>query len=97
MKRLAILLPAALFALPAPAQDAPRPAPRCAPATDMRSTLLEAFGEERRFVGLIESKGVLELYSGPDSWSLTLTRPDGTACLVAAGYAHFLIPPGEPA
>ncbi len=97
MKRLAFILLAALFAQPAPAQDTPRQMPRCAPAADMRALLRDAFDERRRFAGLIADQGVLELYSGPDSWSLTLTRPDGTACLIAAGYDHFLIPPGEPA
>ncbi len=97
MKRLAILLLAALFARTAPAQERVQPVARCAPAGDMRATLLEVFGETRRFAGLVPDEGVLELYSGPDSWSLTLIRPDGTACLIAAGFDYFLIPPGEPA
>ena len=97
MKRLVILLLMGSCALPAPAQERVQPVARCAPAGDMRATLLEAFGETRRFAGLVSDEGVLELYSGPDSWSLTLIRPDGTACLVAAGFDYFLIPPGEPA
>ncbi len=97
MRRLVILLLAGSCALPATAQERMQPMARCADAEDMRATLLEAFGEKRRFAGMIEGEGLIELFSGPTSWSLTMTTPDGQACLIAAGYAHFLIPPGDPA
>ncbi len=97
MKAAALALAVASCAAAAPAQEAGRELERCARAEDMRALLADSFGEARRFAGLIDGRGVIELFTGDASWTLTLTTQDGTTCLIAAGYAHFLVPPGEPA
>lgn len=97
MRALAFSIVVAFLALPAPAQESARAMPRCGAVQAMRDALSEAFGEERRFAGLVDGRGVVELFVGPSSWSLTLTTPDGQTCLIAAGYDFFMIPAGDPA
>ena len=97
MKAVLFMLAALSWIGPARAQEAPEAVQRCGDIDEMRALITDSFGEARRFAGLIDGRGVIELFAGDASWSLTLTTPDGTTCLIAAGYAHFLVPPGEPA
>ncbi|MEM1383580.1 MAG: hypothetical protein AAF713_00310 [Pseudomonadota bacterium] len=51
---------------------------------------LEAkYGETRSSYGLSQGKGVVEVYSNPDTgtWTVLITNAQGTACLMAAGEA----------
>lgn len=58
----------------------------CAPRDALVERLSEVYGEERRAVGLVNGGGVIEMFVSPSgSWTLALTRPDGVACLMAAG------------
>jgi len=51
--------------------------------------LAERYGESRAGVGVQDSRSLIEIWTSRDSgtWTLTLTRPDGTACVIASGVA----------
>lgn len=72
-----------LLTLHAAAQSAPP----CGPRQQVIDRLTKDFGESRRAIGLAGPSAVMELFASDDggTWSITLTRPDGRTCLVAAG------------
>lgn len=80
---LSIALAGAL-ALPAAAQT-----PVCAPRADLVRTLEQAYGETRRGAGLQSADALFEIFASTEtgSWTVLITRTDGTACAVAAGEA----------
>jgi hypothetical protein len=91
---------AAFALLPATA----RAAAQCAPRDTVAANLASQFGEIRRIIGLAQDNTVMELYAAPETgtWTLTVTLPDGTTCLVAAGSrfeatADILPAKGDPA
>ncbi len=45
-------------------------------------------------MGLAEGRGVVELYASEEtgSWTILMTRPQGIACLMAAGQAFQIEP-----
>ena len=62
----------------------------CAPRAMLAEALTAAFDERLRAVGVMEDDGrraaVVEIWTGPMStWSIVVTRADGTSCLVVAG------------
>jgi hypothetical protein len=61
----------------------------CGKRTDIVRQLDEKYGETRRSMGLSEGKGVVELYASDEtgSWTILLTTPQGTACMMASGEA----------
>lgn len=79
----------------------------CGPRADFAAGLATGFGEVRHGAGLTvgpDGKAqVLELFtSETGSWTLIVTQPDGTTCLVASGQAwenlaEDLPDAGEPA
>ena len=72
---------------PAPAQ-AQTGQPGCGMRDRMVDHLKTTYGEVRRGGGLQSATGLMELYvSEEGSWTLLLTRPDGTSCPVAVGEA----------
>lgn len=84
----ALMLPAlagiVLPAAPAAAQMI------CGKRGDMVRQLDEKYGETRQSMGLSEGQGVVELYASEEtgSWTILLTSPQGTTCLMAAGEAY---------
>jgi hypothetical protein len=72
---------AALAANPAQAQSV------CGPRDDIVRHLGERYGETRQSLGLAGGRGVVELYANSESgsWTILITSPQGTACLMAAG------------
>ena len=80
---LSALAGIALPATPATAQMV------CGKRTDMVRQLDEKYGETRRSLGLAEGRGVVELFASEEtgSWTILLTSPQGTACMMAAGEA----------
>ena len=91
------LAAALLLPIPASAQ------PQCAPRPVVIERLATAFGESRQSVGLTQGNRVIELFASTESgtWTITVTLPDGTTCLVAAGtafeaIAEALPPSGTP-
>ncbi len=100
---LAIVAGVVLPAAPAEAQAAPA-APAgaqftqvqmvCGKRADMVRQLSEKYGETRRSMGLAEGRGVVELYASEEtgSWTILITSPQGTACMMAAGQAFQVEP-----
>ena len=82
-----------LPASPAGAQMA-RPQMVCGKRTDMVRQLGEKYGESRRSLGLSGARGVVEIFASEatGSWTILLTSPQGTACLMAAGEAFQIVP-----
>jgi hypothetical protein len=65
------------------AQGAPA---QCGPRGQVAATLAERYGETRRAIGLAANNTVMEVYASDEgSWTITVTMPDGTMCLLAAG------------
>ncbi|MBA3326141.1 MAG: hypothetical protein H0T41_13030 [Rhodobacteraceae bacterium] len=70
---------------------APQPAPAqtraCAERAQVVERLAERYGETLQSMGMHANNGLLEVYvSGPGgTWTILVTSPDGTACLIAAG------------
>lgn len=59
----------------------------CAARDHVVSRLAERYGETRQSMGLNQDQGLIEVYASDDtgSWTILLTRPDGTTCLLASG------------
>ncbi|MDZ4134549.1 MAG: hypothetical protein U1D06_03000 [Paracoccaceae bacterium] len=62
-------------------------AAQCGPRGPILAQLAERFGETRRSVGLADNNMVIEVFASAktQSWTITVTTPDGNTCLVAAG------------
>jgi len=84
-KTVSAALAVALIGAPALAQS---PTP-CAPREKMVSQLQDKYGETRRGVGLQNKGSITEIYASEKTgtWTIIVTRPNGTACAVAAGEA----------
>ena len=84
-KRKTTLLLAAAIALPATAADAAR----CVPRAEALSALTERYGETRRGIGLDSRGTVVEVFAAEaGGWTILVTRPDGTSCMVASGTGY---------
>ena len=61
----------------------------CGKRNDILRQLDEKYGETRRSLGLAQGRGVVELYASDEtgSWTILLTNPQGTTCMMAAGEA----------
>ncbi len=59
----------------------------CAERTKVVERLSEKYGETLQSMGLQQSDSVMEIYASEETgtWTILITRPDGQACLVAAG------------
>jgi hypothetical protein len=87
-----------LIAAPAMAQN-----PNCADRNQIVARLAKDYGETLQSVGMNGDNAVLEIYASEDTgtWTILVTRPDGVACMIAAGEmwegdAVPLTKPGEP-
>ena len=69
----------------------------CAPRDSLVSHLGERFGEVPTARGLTAAGTVIEvLASAGESWTIIVTSPDGTACIVATGQAWSPVSPIRP-
>lgn len=59
----------------------------CAPRPMVLERLANNYGETRQSVGLGANNAVIEVFASAEtgSWTITVTKPDGTTCLVASG------------
>ena len=90
MKALMLTALAVLLAWPATAQQ-------CAPYGDM-ANIIAREGQARRGMGLDAGEQLPTLWTAPDgAWTLTITKPDGTTCVVGTGTAYSPLsdPAGE--
>jgi hypothetical protein len=90
---VSIFIGMALSATPARAQLM-RSQMMCGKRIDMVRQLGEKYGESRRSMGLAGRRRVIELFASEvtGSWTILLTSPQGTACLMAAGEAFQVEP-----
>ena len=59
----------------------------CHPRDLVVTRLAERYGESRQSIGLAANNTVVEVFASLDTgtWTITVTRPGGPACLVASG------------
>jgi hypothetical protein len=59
----------------------------CAERAQVVTRLAEKYGETLQSMGLHQSDAVMEIYASEETgtWTILVTRPDGQACLIAAG------------
>ena len=88
MSRLAPLFPAlaALLVFPVLA-DAQTARTLCAERDQIVGTLTGYFGETARSWGMGPAGRIVEIFASEETgtWTITVTAPDGTTCLVASG------------
>ncbi|MGR3714965.1 MAG: hypothetical protein ACU0A6_17800 [Shimia sp.] len=61
----------------------------CAARTDVIARLADRYGETRQALGLAQQGAVIEIFASDTTgtWTITVTAPNGTSCLVASGQA----------
>jgi hypothetical protein len=76
--------------------------PQCGLRASVLEQLADRYGEARRGIGIAANGMVMELFAntGSQSWTITVTTPQGQTCLVASGtgyeaLAEVVPPPGE--
>lgn len=98
--RIALFLAFAVWCLMLLAREAL--AETCGPYDGVSEGLRTGYGETPRFHGLTEGSGalmVVTLNEDSGSWTVLMVRPDGFACMVAAGSVGALVkapPEGVP-
>ncbi len=72
------------FVVPAHAQGA-----SCADRNLIVERLSTKYGETRQSAGLNQNNGMVEVFASNDTgtWTILVTMPNGTSCLMAAGKA----------
>ncbi|MEQ3625863.1 MAG: hypothetical protein ABNH26_08150 [Celeribacter sp.] len=72
------------------AQNVFSPNANCAAREAVLARLANGYGETRQSVGLGSDQALVETYANDESgsWTITVTLPDGTTCLLAAGQAY---------
>lgn len=87
---------AAILAGPSllPIQAPEHPQSVCAERMALLSSLQREYSEAPTAVGLASNGSVVELLTTTDgkTWTLLMTQPDGTSCVVAAGEAWESLP-----
>jgi hypothetical protein len=74
----------ALFLLASPAFAEPT----CAPIAEAMASLANTYGEAPRITALMTGGNMLVITAAPaGGWTALEVKPDGTACIVAAGEA----------
>ena len=68
----------------------PALASSCAPREDAVAYLAQEYGESRQGIGLTSDGTVMEMFSSAETgtWTITVTRPDGTTCMIASGVGY---------
>ena len=84
-----------LTVAPAHAQQ-PR---NCGPRDLVVTRLAEGYGETRQSMGLGTNNAVIEVFASEQSgsWTILVTTPNGTTCLVASGQAYEAVAEALPA
>ena len=77
-------------ALAAASAAQPLLADSCAPREDAVAYLADEYGESRQGIGLSSDGTVMEMFSSTETgtWTITVTRPDGTTCMIASGVGY---------
>lgn len=72
----------------------------CAARDSVIERLASKYGESRQSIGMAPKGRVIEVFASLETgtWTITVTLPDGTTCLVASGQSYeALDEPVEPA
>jgi len=89
---VAAVLSALVFFLvlisPAQAQQTPL----CDERAEIVAVLTDEYGEVPVAMGIANNRGVIEIFTSDESWTIMLTMPNGTTCLVAAGGVWETLP-----
>lgn len=91
---LALLFVSA-FALSAAADDASASADRnCSSRANVLKQLSSKYSESPTAIGLAKNGGVVEVLTSTEggTWTIIVTMPDGTSCMVAAGQDWETLP-----
>lgn len=61
----------------------------CADRSIVIARLADGFGESRQSIGMGSHNSVIEVFASLETgtWTITVTTPDGSTCLVASGRA----------
>lgn len=61
--------------------------PQCGPREIVLAQLADEYGESRQSMGVAANNMVMELFASTNSqsWTITVTTPQGETCLVASG------------
>ncbi len=71
---------------------------QCLPHELMMKSLARQYSEAPRAIGTVTQKRIMEVYvSKAGSWTVILTTPDGTSCMIAAGQDWEDVPNGADA
>ena len=67
--------------------------PNCGPRAAVIAHLGDNFGESRQSIGMGQEGRVIEVFASLETgtWTITVTLPNGTTCLVAAGDAFEML------
>ena len=65
----------------------------CAPREQAVEYLADTYGETRRGIGMSSDGTLMEVFAAEDSgtWTIAVTRPDGTMCMVASGTSYEVL------
>ena len=72
---------------------------QCAPRDNVVTHLAEKYGETRRGIGLAGQGTVMEVYAADatGTWTILMTMPNGTACMIASGQGYETVTEELPA
>lgn len=72
---------------------------QCAPRDTVISHLSEKYGETRRSIGLAGQGAVMEVHAADatGTWTITMTLPNGTTCMIASGQGYEAVTEELPA
>ena len=92
-------LAAAAVLTTATTQAQAQQARNCGPREQVVTRLAEGYGETRQSMGLGANNAVIEVFASDESgtWTILVTTPNGTACLVASGQAFETLAEALPA
>lgn len=74
-------------------------AAQCGPRAMVMAQLADRYGETRRSMGIAANNMVMELFASEasQSWTITVTTPQGQTCLVASGQGYEVMTDQLPA
>lgn len=64
----------------------------CGERDEVVTQLQEKYQEVPRYIGVTNANTVMEIFLSENSWTMTITLPDGVTCLVGAGTVFEAIP-----
>ena len=90
MRRMFFLMSFGIGAMMIAAQQSQAQSGNCADHAQVVERLAQSYGESRQSIGLGHDNAVVEVFASMDtgSWTITVTRPGGPTCMVAAGQAY---------